>query len=727
MRGFLLILLMLFLFSQTVTANEQKQKIEQNNNQNQLVFLSLSQELSNLKSETAVLGEKLEQQKSVNEDVQKLEETYKLLERQIQDYKQLLNQKEQIFETKFIGQKELFEEKLTGQFKSIENINNRINDLNSNLALFGTVITLLALLIGFSARNRAINEAKIAANLAADRHMEQWLENNKEKLLSNAKIKLSDVNEVLSRVKILEQEENKRIKLRRLKDELSDFSMKDGDAPNFSEINNAALTPEDWLHIAREFLDSKQAFHSLFILDSMLGFYTLEDNEFLLKVLFSKARSQTVSDDSLGAIETYDKMLTIIEEENESEDLKLLEARVLFNKAGRYRSLDDFHKVTELINEIHTRFKDSDDKNILQVVKQALGNKNVYLIDQSRFEEQVDNHRLLIDLLKCEGSDYLSLFNAYDSYSFSLNQLSRFDESIKVIEKIFELYGKTNEIDEINERLSAVLLLQYDNWCKLKDLKKAIANLNLLQEIHHASSNENVKKIVAFAFSYKAKCWDDLNEPDKALGELSELISKFNDTNDDEILLLICKAYSNKIKILFQQSNYTEVISVSSEYLTRFAHTDTEEVKELISKTTYIIGLAYSSLNEYEEALEVVDRGIRYFENKNDDKNQSLLYVNLGIKLRVLSKQKKDREIIEITSKIISNHSESDKEDININLAGFMFYKAVSHSNLDEKSEAINELTYLLQNFNKGTDEKMIEILDRAEEFRGSLLEVQVE
>ena len=157
MRGFLLILTMLFLFSKAVAANEQKQEIEQNNNQNQLVFLSLSQELSFIKSIVAVLDEKIKQQNLINEDSKKLKETYEELKFQLKELN--LNLKS-------------LEKKQENELKIFDG---RVSDLSLNLNYYSILITLIAIILGLSTGYISIQKAKEQA--------ENWLKSNIDKLI----------------------------------------------------------------------------------------------------------------------------------------------------------------------------------------------------------------------------------------------------------------------------------------------------------------------------------------------------------------------------------------------------------------------------------------------------------------------------------------------------------------------------------------------------------------
>lgn len=129
------------------------------------------------------LDEKLQQQKSLGNDFKTLEAAQQALKAQLAN-----------LQTKLETQEKLQTNQMSG-------IDGRISDIASNtnmwglaLTIFGLIITVAAIALGFSAKNRAVTEAKQAASTASESHMEKWLLDNKDKLITDTKSELKNVS-----------------------------------------------------------------------------------------------------------------------------------------------------------------------------------------------------------------------------------------------------------------------------------------------------------------------------------------------------------------------------------------------------------------------------------------------------------------------------------------------------------------------------------------------------
>jgi hypothetical protein len=134
-------------------------------------------------SQLASLDEKLQQQKTLGNDVKALEAAQQALTIQLSRFQSQLEAQDKLQASQFTG------------------FDGRISDIASNtniwggiFTFFGLIITVAAIALGFSAKNRAVYEAKLAANTASDSHMLQWLEDNKGKLISETKVELEKVS-----------------------------------------------------------------------------------------------------------------------------------------------------------------------------------------------------------------------------------------------------------------------------------------------------------------------------------------------------------------------------------------------------------------------------------------------------------------------------------------------------------------------------------------------------
>ena len=129
------------------------------------------------------MDEGLEVQKSLGNDVKLLENTQQELKIQLAS-----------LQTKLETQEKLQTNQLNGFNGRISDIASSTNMWGMAFTIFGLIITVAAIALGFSAKNRAVYEAKQAANTASESHMEKWLLDNKDKLIADTKTELKNVS-----------------------------------------------------------------------------------------------------------------------------------------------------------------------------------------------------------------------------------------------------------------------------------------------------------------------------------------------------------------------------------------------------------------------------------------------------------------------------------------------------------------------------------------------------
>ena len=154
------------------------------------------QQLFSMQSQLVRLDEKLQQQKSLGNDIKTLEAAQQALKVQLAN-----------LQTKLKAQEKLQTNQLNGVDGRISDIASNTNMWGLALTIFGLIITVAAIALGFSAKNRAVTEAKQAANTASESHMEKWLLDNKDKLITDTKSELKNVSlELKNRAEKLEAE-----------------------------------------------------------------------------------------------------------------------------------------------------------------------------------------------------------------------------------------------------------------------------------------------------------------------------------------------------------------------------------------------------------------------------------------------------------------------------------------------------------------------------------------
>lgn len=311
------------------------------------------QQLFSMHSQLASLDEKLQQQKTLGNDVKTLEGAQQALTIQLSRFQAQLEAQDKLQASQFTG------------------FDGRISDIASNtnmwgmaFTIFGLIITVAAIALGFSAKNRAVYEAKLAANTASDSHMLQWLEDNKGKLISETKVELEKVSlELKDRAEKLAAEA--RAALSKIEHDLIEESKRivtsnKGEANKGLNKHNKPPTgasAKNWFKV---------------------GLSAFENNEY---------------DDALKA---WAKVLQLLDQKEEPE----LYAITLMNQGFTYGQQEKFEDALNSYASLIEQFKDSLNEEIQIQLAMAMLNQGVTYRKQERLEDALNSNTSLIENYK---------------------------------------------------------------------------------------------------------------------------------------------------------------------------------------------------------------------------------------------------------------------------------------------------------------------------------------
>ncbi|ATG79134.1 tetratricopeptide repeat protein [Pseudoalteromonas sp. 1_2015MBL_MicDiv] len=311
------------------------------------------QQLFSMHSQLASLDEKLQQQKILGNDVKTLEAAQQALTIQLSRFQSQLEAQDKLQASQFTG------------------FDGRISDIASNtniwggiFTFFGLIITVAAIALGFSAKNRAVYEAKLAANTASDSHMLQWLEDNKGKLISETKVELEKVSlELKDRAEKLAAEA--RAALSKIEHDLIEESKRivtsnTGEADKGLNKHNKPPTgasAKSWFKV---------------------GLSAFENNEY---------------DEALKA---WAKVLKLLDQKEEPE----LYAITLMNQGFTYGKQEKFEDALNSYAALIEQFKGSANEEIQIQLAMAMLNQGVTYGKQERFEDALNSYASLIEQFK---------------------------------------------------------------------------------------------------------------------------------------------------------------------------------------------------------------------------------------------------------------------------------------------------------------------------------------
>ena len=316
------------------------------------------QQLFSIQSQLVRLDEKLQQQKSLGNDFKTLVAAQQALKVQLAN-----------LQTKLETQEKLQTNQVTVFDGRISDIASNTNIWGSIFTLFGLIITVAAVGIGFNAKNRAVYEAKQAANTASEGHMEKWLLDNKDKLISETKVELEKVS----------------------------FELKER-AEKLATEASAALNKieRDLIEESKRIITSNKGETG-----KGLSKHSKPSTRASAKNWFEVGLSAFEKSEYDEALKAWAKVLQLLDQKEEPE----LYAVTLMNQGITYGQQDKLEDALSSFKTLIEQFKASPNEEIQVQVAMAMYNQGVAYGQQDKLEDALSSFKTLIEQFKDSSNE----------------------------------------------------------------------------------------------------------------------------------------------------------------------------------------------------------------------------------------------------------------------------------------------------------------------------------
>jgi len=559
--------------------------IDKAKNSNDLVY----QQIFRMQSQLARLDEGLEVQKSLGNDVKLLENTQQKLKTQLAS-----------LQTKLETQEKLQTNQLNG-------FNGRISDIASNtnmwgmaFTLFGLIITVAAIALGFSAKNRAVYEAKQAANTASESHMEKWLLDNKGKLIADAKTELKNVSlQLKERAEKLEAEARdalEKIKqeqqlawdalLAENKDVVTSKRNKEDNTTTKHNKPRVYQTAQEWFKAGLKAFSSNEYDEALNAWDNVLR---LVDSEQEPKLYAITMVNQGVTYGRLGKPDDeLNSYATLIEQfkDSSNEEIQIQVAAAMCNQGVTYGRLgkpdDELNSYATLIEQ----FKDSSNEEIQIQVAGAMCNQGVTYGKQGKFEDALNIFTTLIEQFKDSSNEEIQtqVATAVFNQGVAYGQQGKPDDELNSYATLIEQF-KDSSNEEIQIPVAKAMCNQGVAYGQQGKPDEELNSYATLIEQFKDSSNEEIQIRVAKAMCNQGVAYNQQGKPDDELNSYATLIDQFKDSSNEEIQIQVAKAMCNQGATYGQQGKLEDAISSSATLIEQFKDSSNEGVQKTIANT----------------------------------------------------------------------------------------------------------------------------------------------
>ncbi|TMN94233.1 tetratricopeptide repeat protein [Pseudoalteromonas sp. S558] len=466
------------------------------------------QQLFSMHSQLASLDEKLQQQKTLGNDVKTLEAAQQALTIQLSRFQAQLEAQDKLQASQFTG------------------FDGRISDIASNtniwggiFTLFGLIITVTAIALGFSAKNRAVYEAKQAANTASDSHMLQWLEDNKGKLIADTRTELEKVSlglkeraeklateasAALSKIERDLIEESKRI-ITSNKGETGKDLSKHNKSPTRASAKN-------WFKVGLSAFENNEYDEALKAWAKVLELLDQkEEPELYAITLMNQGFTYGKQEKFEDALNSY---ASLIEQFRGSlnEEIRIQLAMAMLNQGIAYgkqgKSKEEFNSYTRVIE----RFKDSSIEEIQVIIAKAMVNQISIYSRQKDFSTAKNIHSTLIKQFNNSEKSEIKiqigyslaniaelalLFETPEQVLCRVTEVEEFitDQQVLAVMQFIRFLLNDKTIEEVFAALAAIPAEMELDW-SFREIKDYLANFEG-QKLHQ------IQAVVSFFEQHK--------------------------------------------------------------------------------------------------------------------------------------------------------------------------------------------------------------------------------
>ncbi|WP_166379695.1 tetratricopeptide repeat protein, partial [Pseudoalteromonas sp. Z9A4] len=364
------------------------------------------QQLFSMHSQLASLDEKLQQQKTLGNDVKTLEAAQQALTIQLSRFQSQLD-----------AQKNLQANKFTG-------FNGRIGDLKDSINWWFSILTIFLALGGLLIYKLSRKEAENVAH----QQMEGFISSNADEILANAQVSLEkQLGEANTSVEYLKKYidearqiiEEKRKEVEAAADDVQ-RSIAEKQEPNpeslrilensTNKISKGHTTAREYLNLASVGYGKKNYKETLKYLN--LAIKTLKDSEkqtrFHAQLLWNTAIAHSMLKNVNAELKSYDELIQNFKSIHNEESWDFV-ARAMLNQGVVYAKQgkpdDELNSYATLIEQ----FKGSSNEDLQIEVAKAMANQGITYGQQGKPDDELNSYATLIEQFKGSSNEELQI------------------------------------------------------------------------------------------------------------------------------------------------------------------------------------------------------------------------------------------------------------------------------------------------------------------------------
>ena len=351
-------------------------------------------------------------------------------------------------------------------------------------------------------------------------------------------------------------------------------------------------------------------------------------------------------------------------DEYTDEYAELAAARVRINEAFWLEDRNRMEEALDVYDEVVSRFGESQDPTVLELVAAALVGKGVALGELSRPEDELAAWNEVVHRFGESDTPVLLqlIATALSNKGATLGALNRLEEALATWDEVARRFGG-NEDPVLLQLVAIALFSKGATLGTLNRLEEALAAWDEVVRRFGGSDTPALLEQIAKALVGKGAALGLLNRPEEALATCDEVVRRFGGSDTPALVEQVAQALFNKGVALGELNRPEDELAAWNEVVHRFGESDTPALLEQVAKVLVNKGVALGALNRPEEALATYDEVVRRFgESEAPALLERVAKALLG-KGSALGRMNRPKEALAAWDEVVRRFGESESSD----------------------------------------------------------------
>lgn len=365
-------------------------------------------------------------------------------------------------------------------------------------------------------------------------------------------------------------------------------------------------------------------------------------------------------------------------------------ARNLVHTTVKLSNRNKLPDALRVCNELISRFAESNEAAVLELVAETFVNKGILLNSLGRPEEALTACEDSARQFGTNDSPVMAGHAAWASFlrGDTLISLRRPEEALRAFDDLIHRFGESDD----PAVLESVAMTLARKESLLNDLDRPDEALVAGEELVNRFATRKTSILPAYSAKsmfLRGGMLSKLNRSEDALCAYDELIRSFGENDEPENIEFVAKALVNKGEELARMDRLEEALDAFCEILNRFGTLNVPAVVDSVAMALVNRGIALRDLNRPEQALDACKEVVSHFETSESPAMLARVALALNCAGDTLSSLDRYEDAIASYDEVVSRFSTYDDPAILEQVSIALYNKGHALGKLERPEQAL--------------------------------------